>query len=310
MLNRLGLTLMLSLACCWRLDAAEAETYQLENGEAVTGEFISADKDGLVLKAGDGSYKRTPWSQFAQESLKALAQNPKARPFVTPLLDEPVEEKARKTIEFKPGPRLERPAPPSKIGALFASPLSVMIFLVLYAANLYAAWEIAIFRNHLPPLACGVSAALPFIAPLAFLCIPGRPLVTPDEPKEAAAETEPTDAETAADASESPGAAVAQPETQARPGVPEPIVYKRGQYMLNRRFFETKLAGFLRVVPSEAEKDMIVVIHSSRGEYAGKRISRLTVDELHLQTFKGDASTDVSIPFNEISEVQVKHKDA
>src|SRR5262245_7093203 len=183
MLSRFGLALMLSLACCACFIAAEKETYQLENGEAVTGEFITADKDGLLLKAGDGSYKRTPWSQFTQESLKMLAQNPKAKPFVTPLLDEPTEQKKATPIEFKPGPRLERPVPPSKLGAFFASPLAVLIFLVLYAANLYAAWEIAVFRNHLGPLVCGVSALVPFLAPIAFLCIPGRPLDTEDGQK-------------------------------------------------------------------------------------------------------------------------------
>jgi hypothetical protein len=309
MLSRFGLALMLSLACCTCVDAAEKETYQLENGEAVTGEFITADKDGLLLKAGDGSYKRTPWSQFTQESLKALSQNPKAKPFVTPLLDELLEEMPRKpAVEFKPGPRLERPPPPSKVGAFFASPLAVFIFLVLYAGNLYAAWEIAIFRNHLGPLACGVSAVLPFIGPIAFLCIPGRPFETEASQQAHESAAEKASDEVAAQLPEQP--AVAQPEKAPQPGLPEAVVYKRGHYMLNRRFFETKLAGFLRVVPSDTEKDLVVVIKSSRGEYVGKRISRLTADELHLQTFKGDASEDVSLPFNEISEVQVKHKDA
>ena len=309
MLSRFGLALVLSLACCASPGAAEKETYQLENGEAVTGEFITADKDGLLLKAGDGSYKRTPWSQFTQESLKALSQNPKAKSFVTPLLDELLEETPRKpAVEFKPGPRLERPPPPSKFGAFFASPLAVFIFLVLYAGNLYAAWEIAIFRNHLGPLACGVSAVLPFIGPIAFLCIPGRPFEAEASQQAQESAAQKAGDEVAAQLREQP--AVAQPEKPTQPGLPEPIVYKRGHYMLNRRFFETKLAGFLRVVPSDTEKDLVVVIKSARGEYVGKRISRLTTDELHLQTFKGDASEDVALPFNEISEVQVKHRDA
>jgi hypothetical protein len=80
--------------------------------------------------------------------------------------------------------------------------------------------------------------------------------------------------------------------------------------MFNRRFFETKLAGFLRMVPSDAEKDMIILIKSSRGEFVGNRISKLQQDDLVLQFHKGTASADVTIPFMEIQEVQIRHKDS
>ena len=49
---------------------------------------------------------------------------------------------------------------------------------------------------------------------------------------------------------------------------------------------------------------------SSRGEYVGKRISRITANELFLHTFKGDVTEDVLIPFNEVLEVVVKHVDS
>ncbi len=80
--------------------------------------------------------------------------------------------------------------------------------------------------------------------------------------------------------------------------------------MFNRRFFETKLAGFLRIVPSEAEKDLLVHVKSSRGEFVGHRISKLQPGELVLQYRKGDASSEITIPYTEISEIQVRHKDA
>ena len=80
--------------------------------------------------------------------------------------------------------------------------------------------------------------------------------------------------------------------------------------MFNRRFFETKLAGFLRMVPSDAEKDLIVVIKSARGEFIGNRISKLLPNELVLQFLKSNASSDITVPFTEIQEVQVRHKDS
>jgi hypothetical protein len=291
---------------------AQVESFQLETGESVSGEFISADKDGLQLKTADGSYQRTPWIKFSEESLKDLVKNPKARPFVTPLIEATLDEQMKKAaVEYKPGPRLERPVAGSKIGALFASPLGVFMFLVLYLANLYAAYEIAIFRNHLAIVTCGVSAVAPFIGPVAFLCLPGRPFVT-DETAKAGAEAVAETGEAVAADAEQPSAAG---QSQAEPGhaatlaIPQPVTYLRGQYMFNRRFFETKLAGFLRVVPSAAEKDMLIVMKSSRGEYVGKRISRITPNELFLHTFKGDVTEDVLIPFNEVLEVVVKHVD-
>jgi hypothetical protein len=91
--------------------------------------------------------------------------------------------------------------------------------------------------------------------------------------------------------------------------LPAPVIYKRADFSFNRRFFETKLTGFFRVVLSEADKDLLVHIKSNRGDYVGKRIPRITQTELYLQIFKDDATADEMIPFTEIMEVQVRHKD-
>ena len=80
--------------------------------------------------------------------------------------------------------------------------------------------------------------------------------------------------------------------------------------MFNRRFFETKLSGFLRMVPSDAERDMVINVKSSRGEYIGNRISKLQPDDLTLQFHRGSASSDVTITFTEVQEVTIRHKDA
>ena len=90
---------------------------------------------------------------------------------------------------------------------------------------------------------------------------------------------------------------------------PEPIVFARGEYLFNRRFFETKFAGFFRIIPSEAEKNLVLVIKSARGQFVGRRITRATQSELYLQVFKNEATADEMIPFTDILEVQIRHKD-
>jgi hypothetical protein len=95
----------------------------------------------------------------------------------------------------------------------------------------------------------------------------------------------------------------------AEPQLPKPVVYARGQTTFNRRFFETKFAGFLKVVPGENEKDKVILVKSARGEYTGQRLSKVEAAEIFLQIRKGVATEDVMIPFSEIYEVTVKHKD-
>ena len=87
------------------------------------------------------------------------------------------------------------------------------------------------------------------------------------------------------------------------------MVYARGQFTFNRRFFETKFAGFMKMVPGEAERDRVIHIKSARGEYTGHRISKVEPNEVYLQIRKGTATEDVMLPFNEIFEVTIKHKD-
>jgi hypothetical protein len=64
------------------------------------------------------------------------------------------------------------------------------------------------------------------------------------------------------------------------------------------------------VIRRDADRDMVLVIKSSRGEYTGQRISRIAANDLHLQVQRGHASEEVMIPFVEIREIRLKHKDA
>src|SRR5206468_12762526 len=69
------------------------------------------------------------------------------------------------------------------------------------------------------------------------------------------------------------------PVEHGGPSLPPPVIYQRGHFSFNRRFFETKMSGFLRVVPSEAEKDMLIHVKSSRGDFVATRIARLQPNE-------------------------------
>jgi hypothetical protein len=152
-------------------------------------------------------------------------------------------------------------------------------------------------------MVAALSAVLPFVAPIIFLSMPTkRPKAEPAyEMAAPPAEEAPT-----AVAEEAPVAAEQAPE---QPAIPQPVVYPRGQFTFNRRFFETKFAGFLKMVPGESERDKVIHIKSARGEHTGQRLSRIEPNELYLQIRKGAATEEVMIPFSEIYEVTVKHKD-
>ena len=271
----------------------------------------TADARGIIFKKADGSVsERVGWTNFTQAALKKLAVNPKMKNFVENLIEPDVEETAAKQkIEIKPKevPKLPRPDPKAGLGALFSSPVFLFIVFLLYAANIYAGFEISIFRNYPAILVCGVAAVVPFLGPLIFLCIPTKMNVVHEEiPEEEQVVEKFTVGEQPAEA---PVETPEQIEAN-KSGHPQPVVYQRGQFVFNRRFFETKLAGFLRVVPGEAEKDMVLFVKSVRGDYLAPRLTRVTADELVLQVRKGEATADVPIPFPEINEVQIRHKDA
>lgn len=291
----------------------QAASYRLLNGDVLSGEPISFDARGLIVRQADSTFSaRAAWTNFTAEALKELSALPKAKLFVEPYLEleeEAVVEKQR--VEIKPNavPRLPRLDAEAGMSSIFSSPITVSLFVLLYLANLYAGFEISVFRNYPALLVVGVAAVLPVIGPIIFLCIPTRLNRVPGETYEVPLEEMAT-GEVYADGVAHVATEAMPAATPAVPTMAPPTVYVRGQTTFNRRFFETKLPGFLRMVPSDAEKDMVVFIKSSRGEHFGNRISRITPNDLYLQVNKAGATADVIIPFNEISEVHVRHKDA
>jgi hypothetical protein len=311
--------------------AAYAESFTLANGATLTGELLAGSENdvGVQIKVGDGKYERVPWANFSQDDLKKFTKVQKLEKLVEPFIEITQEDKIKKTeVNIKQPPRLERPVPQSLVGALFSSGLGLFVLLVLYAANIYAGYEVSIFRARPTALVCGVSAVLPLIGPIIFLSLPTQ--VAPAEETwesapAAAAETAATDAANPmlADGAEHPTGlrlAGTGPSDavkvghfeggEDKPAIPPTTTYQRGQFTFNRRFFETKFPGFFGVIRRDADRDMVLVIKSSRGEYRGQRISRIAANDLHLQVQRGHASEEVMIPFVEIQEIRLKHKDA
>ncbi|HEY5910384.1 MAG TPA: hypothetical protein VJA21_07245 [Verrucomicrobiae bacterium] len=309
----------------WLATAAGAD-FKLTTGETLTGEAVlpTANDQGIQIKVGEGQYQKVAWGSFSQEDLKNFAKNAKIEPFVQPFIEVDPEAKIKRTeVDLKDPPRLAQPARRSLLAAMFSSSLGFSLLLLVYAANIYAAYEVSIFRAQPPALVCGLAAipGLGFLATIAFLSMPTK--VKPTE----AAEQVPTDAPVAppagatgeedlnpmhANGAVHPTAlklAASEPE-KPKSATPETVVFQRGQYTFNRRFFETRFAGFFGVVRRDAEKDLLLVVKSSRGEYTSQRISRIAANDLHLQIQRGHATEEVLVPFQEIQEIRLKHKDS
>jgi hypothetical protein len=312
----------------------QAGTYSLKNGQEMTGDPISFDQNGVIFKADGKILERTPWAKFTQEALKQLREDAKTdrdKAFVEPLIEEDLQQKAKaKELNIKPVDHLERPKGSTGFFTLFSSPLGLFLILLVYGATIYAAYEVARFKGIAPALPCGL-AAIPFLgffSPIGFLFAQRKTRAEARAAHHAAAERaqhEATHYEPAATAEHyaeeaapqvpndpavhTPAPAAQQPPPQPAQAAPTVVTFRRGEFTFNRRFFETKFAGFARAVIGEAEKDSVLYVKALRGEYIGRKISSLTQSDLVLQIFKGDATADESIPFSEISEVQIRPKD-
>jgi hypothetical protein len=247
--------------------------------------------------------------------LNTEARNDIQRSLVAPFLEAIPQEKPKpEEIPVKPIQTPYRLDRGGGIFALFGSPVGWFIMLVLYAANLLAAYEVSVYRRQPLGAVCGL-AAIPFFGVLSPIIYGSMPTQRPPpEPVEAAPAPDGTAAAPVTGGEGAPAermveAAPSAPAAPPPPSWPEPIVFSRSEFSFNRRFFETKFAGFFRVVPSESEKDLVLMITCSRGQFVGRRIMRITPNEFYLQVIKNNASAEEMIPFTEVSEVQIRHKD-
>lgn len=294
--------------------AAGADAFQLTDGASVSGDVVKYDDTGVLIRTPEDAYTNVTWTMFSQGALKQLAQNPKIKPFVNPFIIPPPQPRSRAEIKIQEVSRLEEPPKAPLIAALFSSSVGLAVLFLIYGANLYAALEIAAFRARPIGMVMGVAAVLPIVGPIIFLSLPtqGEPVAEP------AAETE---AETMAVPGVAPMPTLVQPPggvhiatSSWHPATPAEKsatqVFHRGQFMFNRRFFETKFPNFFSLIRREADKDMVLLVKTPRGQFEVNRITRIAANDLHFEVMHGAARQEVMVPFGEIQEIQLKHKDA
>jgi hypothetical protein len=242
-----------------------------------------------------------------------------AAEFAEPFIELTEEEKQRRSgIVIKEVDRLQRPENGSLLGAMFGSGIGLISLLLVYGANIYAGWEISIYRARPAILVCGL-AAIPgvgLISNIVFLSMPTQM----ESPEDAEPEPDPSEMYAlpalpgAAAAKEAAAAAKAHTSAVAaghsKPKAPPAETFKRGQFTFNRRFFETRFARFFGVARSEEDKQMILVVKSARGQHTANRITRVSANEVFFQVEKGAATTEINVPFGDIQEITMKTRDA
>ncbi len=273
----------------------------MADGASFAGDIVKFDDNGLLLRAGE-TYTNLAWGKFSQESLKSLAANPKLKPLVEVFIEPDASQRpARAEIQVNPVTRLERPAHPSIFGGLLTSPLGLFILLVLYAANLYAAFEVSVIRGRPALQVIGLSALLPIIGPAIFLALP----IPPEKPA----------AEEALDPAGTPPTTIKGPQEiqigeaswkQEENKKPEAQVFARGKFTFNKRFVETKFAGFLGVPKGDALKNTME-LKTSKGVFTVERIAQVEATEVIFETVQ---SGQITVPLADIQEIKLVPKPA
>lgn len=302
---------VLVLLVMWGIQAVlAAAEFKLTNGDVIRGEPAGMNADGIIIRQEIGGFSdRIGWGRLTQETLKMLQDNAQAKQFVEPFIEIPVEVKQKekekkKEIVLKDVPRPERPQTKSFFAGLM-TPAGFMVLGIIWFANLYAAFHIAQFRGRPVPLVVGLSVILPIIAPIIFLALPSTDAVAAPVADAPAPQQDVVSAQAKVEGMQSSLGLAAHQKAGPKQDS-QAQIYKRTEVTLDRRFFETKFAGYFRMVPENP--DMVLVVRTAKQEYVARRISRISGAEVHLQLLRGN--TEVGVPFGEISEVQVRHKDA
>ena len=300
---------------CGLFVAAGADTFQMTDGTSLTGDVISYNDNGVVFRLEVDKYSpRVPWTKFSQDALKQLANNPKIRPLAEPFIETaPVAERTKKAeVRVHEVSRLELPPKQSLFDALFSSSVGLVVLMLIYAANIFAGYEIAVVRSRPIAQVMGVAVVLPILGPIIFLAMPVRvePSKTAAPQPEAAPHTfaVPSAAQPVAAGIHIVEGSWQKESPAAEPGAPQ--IFQRGQFTFNRRFFETKFSGFFAMIRRESEKNLMLTVKTGRALFVVERITRIATNEMHVEVAQGAAKQEVMVPFAEIVEVQLKPKAA
>ena len=220
------------------------------------------------------------------------------------------ERPKKPEVEIQNVTRLELPPKQSLLGALLSSSVGLFTLLLIYAANIYAGFEIAVFRARPKALVMGVAAVLPILGPIIFLAMPRQVEAAPVEVQ---AEGDPATFAVAGQptAITPEEIHIATSSRQAQSGdKSDGQIFQRGQFTFNRRFFETKFPGFFGAERSVADRNNTLIVKSTAGQFVVERITRIAASDVHLEVALGEVRQEVMVPFADIQEIQLKPKDA
>ena len=286
-----------------------ADTFALTDGTSLSGEIVKFDDYDVMIHTTEDTFTNITWPRFSQDTLKQLAGNPKfqrmAAPFVNPTAEDlPPPPK----INVKPVERMTLPEHSSILGGIVHSSLGLFILLIIYVANLYAAYEVAVVRGKPIGAVMGLSAVLPIIGPTIFLLQPAKPTATEEEAP--LVEPMPGEPGAAGAAAPVPGqediqivSASWQPSQEEKK--PQPQVFSRGKFTLNKRFIETKFAGFIGEPKGDA-KSFTMEVKTMKESIIVECIKQVGAIEAILETPNGQ----LTVPFADIQEIKLIPKPA
>ena len=291
---------------CGLIMTARAETFSLVDGSTLSGDIVKSTDAGIMVHTSDNVYTNLLWTKFSQDGLKELAKNPKFKAFVEPFIEIPLSERPPKAeIKVNEVTRLEVPPKQSLLGAMLSSSVGIFTLLLIYGANIYAGYEIAVVRLRPKALVMGVSAVLPIVGPIIFLAMPMYVEPAPAEPEVA------PEAATFAVAGQTPisgEAPITDSSWQKPKAGPTAQVFKRGQFTFNRRFIETKFSGYFVGKRTPATENITLVVKSTAGEYVVENITRMEANEMFVEVLSGGAPQEISVPLAGIQEIQLQPK--
>ena len=290
--------------CLWLGGAAWAcgeESLTLTDGGTVVGKITKSDDNGLTLRLPGEVYAATnvAWSRFSQASLKQLTVYPRIKLFVEPFIEPDASQLPPKPeVQIKDVVRLAKPVNPSILGGIWHSGIGRFILLVLFGANLFAAYEISIVRAKPMLQVMGLAAVLPVIGPIIFLAMP---LKAEAASSEAAAATGAGDATGEIPAVEEIHIVEASWRQDEKPA--EAQVFSRGRFTFNKRFVETKFAGFVGVPKGDALK-FTMTLKTLQAEFAVERIAQVGQADAIFETPQGQ----LTVAFTDIQEIKLNPK--
>ena len=290
--------------CLWLGVAAWAcgeESLTLTDGGTVVGKITKSDDNGLTLRLPGEVYAATnvAWSRFSQASLKQLLIYPRIKLFVEPFIEPDASQLPPKPeVQIKDVVRLAKPVHPSILGGIWHSGIGRFILLVLFGANLFAAYEISIVRAKPMLQVMGLAAVLPVIGPIIFLALPLKAEATSPA---AAAETGAGDATGASPVVEEIHIVDASWRQDEKPT--EAQVFTRGRFTFNKRFVETKFAGFIGVPKGDGLK-FTMILKTLQAEFAVERIAQVGQADAIFETPQGQ----LTVAFTDIQEIKLNPK--